>query len=639
MVAVLLLLPLCSLLAAPAPASASITPDAFIDYTSVRRYFSGAVPKVRAAPWDTVNLTGIAQLEPRGDGSVDQAWVLEEGTGRVWLLSVGGVLQVVTVDGSALSVAPGESRLVVSSGEGVPPLLVIAQPAKVLWLKCATGTASCHQMASAGSTVGAINSAAMCGARLWLGTASGLARSGGVGLAPQLLPVTRGQAVLAVTTATATGSIAAATAQTLWTLERGANEVWRHLGVGGVIDSNITALSFFSGGLAVGTAHALHVVDANGVVARFSGLQGLPVAGTISLRSGLSSDSSAALYIGTTQGMISMAKGAADGTSLASGGKPDWRYFNGDRWLVSAGSSDLNSAVTAMAVLHPLRHNRSTSASSAAMPTVLLVATATGVATIEARVISLEQKVAHFQSMISPQHDRYGWTAQVPLVKHGDRASYALTDGDNDGSNTAYYMASQIFRFKVTNSSEARANSWRAFAAMEFLHNVTRPFAKQPGFVARTAVRCGEAHQGPSGGVCHLQKGQCAPTINASCAGCSPPAGSCVGFACPGWANSSECYSGMDGHPADTNNKQCCWSFKSDTSTDETDGHFYGLQLAYDHLATTEREKVRAARLLCDMTSYIVDHGFLYIDPLTGNRTTWYGRRLGCNTRLLLRLT
>lgn len=75
-----------------------------------------------------------------------------------------------------------------------------------------------------------------------------------------------------------------------------------------------------------------------------------------------------------------------------------------------------------------------------------------------------------------------------------------LTDGDNDGSNTAYYMASQIFRYRVTNSSEAHANSWRAFSALEFLHNVTRPFSKQPGFIARTAVRCGEAHQGPSGG-------------------------------------------------------------------------------------------------------------------------------------------
>ena len=79
-------------------------------------------------------------------------------------------------------------------------------------------------------------------------------------------------------------------------------------------------------------------------------------------------------------------------------------------------------------------------------------------------------------------------------------------------------------------------------------HNVTRPFAKggQPGFIARSAVRCGEPHQGPSGGVCHVAKGQCGMKVNKTCAGCSPPAGSCHGSSCPGWANSTECYHGVD---------------------------------------------------------------------------------------------
>jgi hypothetical protein len=78
------------------------------------------------------------------------------------------------------------------------------------------------------------------------------------------------------------------------------------------------------------------------------------------------------------------------------------------------------------------------------------------------------------------------------------------------------------------------------------------------------------------------------------------------------------CYAGVDTDPTD-----CCWSFKSDTSTDETDGHFYGLHIAYDDLAQTEPEKVRVARLICNTASYIVDGGFNFIDPLTGNRTTW----------------
>ena len=53
------------------------------------------------------------------------------------------------------------------------------------------------------------------------------------------------------------------------------------------------------------------------------------------------------------------------------------------------------------------------------------------------------------------------------------------------------------------------------------------------------------------------------------------------------------------------------------------DGHFYGLHLAYDVLANNEHEKLRAARLLCNAAAYIVDHDFVYVDPLTGNRTSW----------------
>jgi hypothetical protein len=83
--------------------------------------------------------------------------------------------------------------------------------------------------------------------------------------------------------------------------------------------------------------------------------------------------------------------------------------------------------------------------------------------------------------------------------------------------------------------------------------------------------------------------------------------------------NSTECYSGVDA--LDT--ERCCWSFKADTSTDETDGHFYALHLAYDELAETEAERIRVARLMCNLASYIVDGGYVYIDPLTGNRTTW----------------
>ena len=38
-----------------------------------------------------------------------------------------------------------------------------------------------------------------------------------------------------------------------------------------------------------------------------------------------------------------------------------------------------------------------------------------------------------------------------------------------------------------------------------------------------------------------------------------------------------------------------------DALSTQTDGHFFSLQLAYDRLAATEHEKLRVARLLCNM--------------------------------------
>lgn len=551
----------------------------FVERSSVRRYFGASKPPQNAVPWASVALTGVAQLEPARGGRQAQWWVLEQADAgsvhKVWLLShvdsgtTDGeeqgtrveILQPVTVNGTAL-VVPSGSRLVTGSADGAgTALLIVAQPSRVLWLKCGSlGGASCRQTASATSLPPAsVLAAAAAGEQLWLGTTRGLALCSGAGATPQLLNVSGGDAVLAVATA-GSDFVSAATAQTLWRGDHHAR-TWSHMGVGGVIDSNITALRYFSPGahgiwsLAIGTRHALHVIDPNGVVARFSGLQGLPVAGITSLHSA-GGQANASLWIGTTQGLVEMF--SPDG-STAIGAKPEWRYYNGDRWLVGSGVA-ATSVVVAVAELRASEGKA-----------IVAVATPGGLAEISLKPISYEDKAAHYESMVSPQHDRYGWTAQVPLARKGDRDSYVLTDGDNDGSNTGYYMASLIFHYQVTKSADALAKSWRAFAAMEFLHNVTRPFSKQPGFIARTAVRCGEPHQGPSGGVCGVIKGHCGPTVNASCSGCSPPAGSCTGFACPGWANSSECFFGED--PAGA--KTCCWSFKSDTSTDETDGHFY----------------------------------------------------------------
>ena len=53
------------------------------------------------------------------------------------------------------------------------------------------------------------------------------------------------------------------------------------------------------------------------------------------------------------------------------------------------------------------------------------------------------------------------------------------------------------------------------------------------------------------------------------------------------------------------------------------DGHVFALSVAHDHLATTDAERVRLAAPMCRMVAYIVDAGFVLVDPVTGRHTTW----------------
>jgi hypothetical protein len=134
-------------------------------------------------------------------------------------------------------------------------------------------------------------------------------------------------------------------------------------------------------------------------------------------------------------------------------------------------------------------------------------------------------------------------------------------------------VAALSFQYALTRDEGVRAAAWRHFRAVEFLHNVTGG----AGFVARTAVRCGEPHGGGDGTIC--------------------PAGS--PDTC-GWVNSSACYAGVDA------DRGCCWAWKRDTSSDEVDGHVFALSIAHDHLATTAAERVRIATPLCRMCVLIL---------------------------------
>jgi hypothetical protein len=393
----------------------------------------------------------------------------------------------------------------------------------------------------------------------------------------------------------------------------------RHSLVGGEIDAPATALQFVprkqqSPGdaafeLWVGHQWCLNVLRADGLVTRVDGRHGLPVSNITSLSYSEGSSGMGGLWIASKVGLALLREPYMN-TRTVDDTAPDtvdytapedrWRYFGGDRWL--PGSS----------VVTGVYATASTSTGTATMGA--WVQTSTGLAYISSEPTTLRAQAAVLTALV-PSLSRYRWVAAAHLKSYGDASADSITlgDGDNDGLWTGMLVASQVMRWIVTGEEEARTLAWHHFAAVEFLHNVTQiphptrsdeqstgghadTEAVPLGFIARSAVRCGEAHQ----------KGDHQP----SC-----PPGSSV--AC-GWVNSTKCFDGVDKVDG-----PCCWTYKRDTSTDEVTGHFYTLALVHDLLATNDDERRRVALPICRTAKYIVDGGFVFIDPFTGNRTSW----------------
>ena len=323
----------------------------------------------------------------------------------------------------------------------------------------------------------------------------------------------------------------------------------------------------------VGHKYCINIIQADHSVLRISGRQGLPIGNITQLSS---SNDYNSLWIASKQGLVLYCKSCAD----------VWRYFGGDRYTVS------NFTVETIGSLILDGGNIS-----------VWAGTNNGVSFIYPKYILLQEKASQYMTRI-PYVTRYRWVAKVGLKEYGNNSpsSIMLHDGDNDGLWTGMYVSSQIFRYATTKEPEAKEEAWKYFAGVEFLHNVTGT----KGFIARSAVRCGDTHGGGDSGICpHGSPNSC------------------------GWVNSTECFNGIDDENENSsekdnnNNNKCCWVWKRDTSSDEVTGHFFTLYLAYEHLAESKSEKTRVANLLCDTAAYLLEGGLKFIDPISKKGTSW----------------
>lgn len=251
-----------------------------------------------------------------------------------------------------------------------------------------------------------------------------------------------------------------------------------------------------------------------------------------------------------------------------------WEYRQGQRWLA-------HDTVSSLLV---------TPAGDA------WLTTPAGITCIEARPITLREKAVEFNSEIDRYHRRtpYGYVDAIHLQKPGDKSNGVQYDSDNDGLWTSMYGAAQCFEYASTRSAESKRRANAAFRAVAFLSEVTQGGTHPApwGFPARTIVPTSGRNPNDHDSQANDQKKQLRDPL--------------WKVITPRW-------------PVSADGK---WYWKTDTSSDELDGHYFFYALYNDLVAETDEEKAAVRAVVDRVTSHLLDHDLALVDH-DGKPTRW----------------
>ena len=222
-------------------------------------------------------------------------------------------------------------------------------------------------------------------------------------------------------------------------------------------------------------------------------------------------------------------------------------------------------------------------------------ATAQGVGWIERRTMTLAAKAEIYEYEMEHyiQRTPFGFVAEAPLSAPGDKSTAAPQDSDNDGLWTAMYGAGECFAYGATHDPKAKVRATKAFEALRFLQTVTQggSAAAPKGYVARTI----RPKDWPDPNVGRLEQDRASQKNDALWKAYELR-----------WPKSE------DGE----------WYWKSDTSSDELDGHYFFYALYHDLVAETNGEKERVRDVVRRLTDHLIAHGFSLTDH-DGTPTRW----------------
>jgi hypothetical protein len=224
-------------------------------------------------------------------------------------------------------------------------------------------------------------------------------------------------------------------------------------------------------------------------------------------------------------------------------------------------------------------------------------ATAKGLGRIERRMMTLAEKAAFYEDEMEKYIKRtpFGYVSEVGLKDPEDKSAGVIySDSDNDGLWTSMYGAGECFGWAATKNPRLKQNARQAFEALRFLQKVTQGGEHAPpkGYVARTIISADD----PDPNIGRVESDREKRATDDALWKVYEPR----------WPKSA------DGK----------WYWKSDTSSDELDGHYFFYPAYYDLVADTPEEKERVREVVRDLTDHIIEHGFYMVDH-DGTPTRW----------------
>lgn len=218
-----------------------------------------------------------------------------------------------------------------------------------------------------------------------------------------------------------------------------------------------------------------------------------------------------------------------------------------------------------------------------------------GLGCIRHEPMTLAEKAAFYESEIARYLKRtpYGYVAEAALKTPPLKETAEPEDTDNDGLWTGMYGAGECFAWAATRDPAARERARQAFEALRFLQKVTQTGSNIPpkGFVART-IRSTDQ---PDPNIGRLESDRRDHEQDSQWKVYEPR-----------WPRTA------DGR----------WFWKSDTSSDELDGHYFFYSVYYELCADTPGEKERVGEVVRDLTDHLMNHGFTLTDH-DGTHTRW----------------